>query len=42
MLKRRLKKLGENVMANLPTRIFRQGPDRKWEPVIQRIVEELK
>jgi hypothetical protein len=22
-------------------RIFRQGPDRKWEPVIQRIVEEL-
>jgi hypothetical protein len=23
-------------------RIFRQGPDRKWEPVIQRIVEELK
>jgi hypothetical protein len=23
-------------------RIFRQGPDRKWEPVIQRIVEELR
>lgn len=23
-------------------RIFRQGPDRKWGPVIQRVVEELK
>lgn len=23
-------------------RIFRQGPDRQWAPVIQRVVEELK
>ena len=28
-------------MANLPTRIIRQGEDRKWEPVIQKVLEEL-
>jgi len=28
-------------MVSLPINIIRQGEDRKWEPVIQKVLEEL-
>jgi len=32
---------GENMLWTPNTRVFQQGPDQKWEPVFEKIIEAL-